>query len=254
MDEDNELEWVKAKKDDDMLNLGRINALNDNKKTINKKKKDTNLNTVEDNLTGVVDLKDDYYEDIKTNKIGLISIVVLAILLFIAGIFIGQKFLEIDERPVQSYKAKEASQKNDKETINSNRIVNKVEDNILKTEDEDEEENPIIYAKYRIEEPNDNNKECSISFGKAKNFSISLGKNNAYIYGEYHIDGNIITCNAITWRNAERQESINSTIKFKIIDKKEIQVSEVNIFDGTEALDQELINLDGLRTGIEYVN
>lgn len=254
MDEEDVLGWEKAKKvDEDMLNAGKVKALNENKKFKNKK-----IETyVEEAVLGNENNDNNIIVE-KQNKLGLFSLIALAILLFIVGILIGNKLLEIDEKPSTSYKSKSTSEKSvskaKEEVISTNTIQEDISQENIKENDNDEEV-PIVYARYNIENPNDSNKECSISFGKANNFSISLGKDDAYIYGEYHIDGKIITCNAITWRNAEKQEAINSTIKFRINEKKEVEVSEVNIFEGNSGLDldKELINLDGLRVGIKYV-
>ena len=204
----------------------------------------------------------DSYEKIENNKktIELISLIILALLLFIVGILIGEKLLKIDENDLSSHISKKTTQEKIEEELMSSKGVALVEEKKAysnsneEIEDitNEEEDTPIIYSKYKLQDSNDNNKECSISFGKAKNFSFSLGKNDAYIYGEYRIDGNIITCNAITWRNSEKQEAINSTIKLKIIEKDEVQIYDVNIYDGNEGLDKELINLDGLKVGMKY--
>ena len=248
MDEEDVLGWEKAKKvDEDMLNIGRINALNESGKSKTKKNDTFIEGFIQNDKESVIEEK--------TNKLGLISLIVLAMLLFIVGLFIGNKLLEIDEKPATSYKTKSVSEKTD---LDANKNVtekqeNSVQDTIEEV-NEDAEEIPIVYARYNIENPNDRNKDCSVSFGKSNNFSISLGKDDAYIYGEYHIDGKIITCNAVTWRNAEKQEAVNSTIKFRINEKEEVEVSEVSIFEGSSGLDldKELINLDGLRVGIKY--
>jgi len=253
MDEEDVLGWEKAKKvDEDMLNAGKVKALNENKKFKNKK-----IETYVQEAVLGNENNDNNIIVKKQNKLGLFSLIALAILLFIVGILIGNKLLEIDEKPSTSYKSKSTSEKSvskaKEEVISTNTIQEDISQENIKENDNDEEV-PIVYARYNIENPNDSNKECSVSFGKANNFSISLGKDNAYIYGEYHIDGKIITCNAITWRNAEKQEAINSTIKFRINEKEEVEVSEVNIFEGNSGLDldKELINLDGLRVGIKY--
>ncbi len=255
MDDEDVLGWENAKKvDEDMLNVGKVKALNENKKIKNKK-----IETyVEDNALGnEKNYNDNNIIAEKQSKLGFFSLIALAILLFIVGILIGNKLLEIDEKPSTSYKSKSISEKSTssakEEVINTNTIQEGISQENIKENDNDEEA-PIVYARYNIENPNDSNKECSVSFGKANNFSISLGKDDAYIYGEYHIDGKIITCNAITWRNAEKQEAINSTIKFRINEKEEVEVSEVSIFEGSSGLDldKELINLDGLRVGIKY--
>ena len=253
MDEEDVLGWEKAKKvDEDMLNPEKVKELNENKKFKNKK-----IETYVQEAVLGNENNDNNIIVKKQNKLGLFSLIALAILLFIVGILIGNKLLEIDEKPSTSYKSKSTSEKSvskaKEEVISTNTIQEDISQENIKENDNDEEV-PIVYARYNIENPNDSNKECSVSFGKANNFSISLGKDNAYIYGEYHIDGKIITCNAITWRNAEKQEAINSTIKFRINEKEEVEVSEVNIFEGNSGLDldKELINLDGLRVGIKY--
>ena len=254
MDEEDVLGWEKAKKvDEDMLNAGKVKALNENKKFKNKK-----IETYVQEAVLGNENNDNNIIVKKQNKLGLFSLIALAILLFIVGILIGNKLLEIDEKPSTSYKSKSTSEKSvskaKEEVISTNTIQEDISQENIKENDNDEEV-PIVYARYNIENPNDSNKECSVSFGKANNFSISLGKDDAYIYGEYHIDGKIITCNAVTWRNAEKQEAVNSTIKFRINGKEEVEVSEVNIFEGNSGLDldKELINLDGLRVGIKYV-
>ena len=252
MDEENNVDWQQAKKfDEDMLNYGKYKTVNENKKSSTQKNTDTSGDTAsEENLAEL----DTVLEEETKNKFGFISVVILTILLFIVGIFIGNKLLEIDEKTVPTYVSKEVSEKKIEEKEENDELINKdKEESIQDEEDESLEEAPIMFAVFHLKNPNENNKDCSISFGKEKNFSISLGKNGAYIYGEYHIDGNAITCNAITWRNAEKQEAINSTIKFRIIEKDEVQISEVNIYEGNEGLDKELINLDGLRVGMTYV-
>ena len=254
MDDDDVLGWKNAKSTNKDSETISVDENVENAKNIENKKNDEVNNILKGNeKVQKRGLEKKQGKDLEEeSKLGIISLIVIAILLFIVGILIGRKLLKIDEKTVSSYTPKTISEKNDNKDLNI--IQNNIKLEEKNEEEIDQEEIPIFYARYNIKNPNDNNKECSVSFGKANNFSFSLGKNDAYIYGEYHIDGKIITCNAITWRNVEKQESINSTIKFIINEKNEVEVSDVNIFEGNSGMDsdKELINLDGLRVGTKY--
>lgn len=196
------------------------------------------------------------YDDIKEmerfGREGIISLIILAFILFIFGILIGRRLLLIDEPGSKAPKQYVSKVSEEKET--EKKVENETESEIsISTYNEDElEEAPLVYAKYHLENSNEFNRNCAITFGKEGNFSFSLENNDSYIYGSYHVDNDIVTCNIQTYRDAEKNEPMGSDFKLRIIKKEEVEITEVNIYEGSEGLDKELISLGGLRVGLKY--
>ena len=252
-------DWNKAKglNEEEFYKANSINSETNEPKNNKKKVEEKSVPSQKVNL-------EEEYEEFSPEEFRrgrlkeIIGLSILTVLLFVIGILIGRKMLLIDEdvtyKIPKNVAEKRIESKEEADDIEENTIIAEVDEVVEEEteEEKEEEEDLIVYARYTIQDANDDNKECEVTFGKESNFSFDLGKDGAYIFGNYHIDGEIITCNAITWRNQEKVEAINSTLKFKIVEKNLVQISEVTIYDGNEGLDQELINLDGLKVGMQY--
>lgn len=113
----------------------------------------------------------------------------------------------------------------------------------------------LTFAKYEIKNETEATKGCSITPGVERNFSIYLSE-DAFVYGSYNVEGKTLICHAETFRdNDEEVFTINTTITFQIVDKQTLRVAGVEFGDieDEEFKDSELISLNGLKNGTEYV-
>lgn len=189
----------------------------------------------------------------KVVRLIIIAIIILVVC-YVAGYKIGkmigdsknQDTNEVVENVVQ-----------EKEKTVSEGVDNTVANVVEEPEEEKEEPAEHTYGKFVVAEPEEDeagisNKDCGLTINKNKNFSFYLNW-GASIFGTFTIEGNTLTCTATDWRGEEggtTHEYISSTLTFEIVDKDTIKLTDINY---GSSRDEQLIYLDGLDIGWEYV-
>jgi len=187
----------------------------------------------------------------RKNKLMMLGIIIL----FFVGFLLGKTIQKDNNKPRKQYGTNsnqvvavdEDTKENENEVDANSVMVNEV---VYEVDERAKE--LLTFSHYYIQNPNDSNKDCSISLGDYGNFSLYVSENE-YIYGNYKIDGNNLVCTAVTYRDSDENIiDINTVVTFRIVDKVTLQVVSVEFDKLIDSPDSTLIKTSGLRAGMRY--
>ena len=187
----------------------------------------------------------------RKNKLMMLGIIIL----FFVGFLLGKTIQKDNNKPRKQYGTNsnqvvavdEDTKENENEVDANSVMVNEV---VYEVDERAKE--LLTFSHYHIQNPNDSNKDCSISLGDYGNFSLYVSENE-YIYGNYKIDGNNLVCTAVTYRDSDDNIiDINTVVTFRIVDKVTLQVVSVEFDKLIDSPDSTLIKTSGLRAGMRY--